>query len=139
MSNNGTIPPVESEEFLSRFILHKSHVRQDNTLRADSFIPHPHADLSVTRHLDLDKSMLWDIGEEVARQTGKAIHGRGENQAFIYPQRKLAVIPAPVPGNRNHANITGWPADKPSQKIIALEIAAITRFVPRNEQDNRPK
>lgn len=34
------------------------------------------------------------------------------------PARILELI------HRNHANVTGWPADKPSQKILAQEIAA---------------
>jgi hypothetical protein len=130
MNGDVFMPPVESDEWLSRYILQKSHVRQDNTLRPDPFIPHPHADLSVTRHLELDERTLWDIGEGVARQTGKALHGRGENQARTYQGQTLSVVSAPAPGNRNHANVTGWPADKPAQKIIALEIAARSRYVP---------
>lgn len=133
MIGDVSMPPVESDEWLSRYILQKSHVRQDNTLRADPFIPHPHADLSVTRHLGLDKNTLWNIGVDVARQTGKALHGRAENQVRTYQGQTLWVVSAPVPGNRNHANVTGWPADKPAQKIIALEIAARSRYVPRTE------
>lgn len=129
MNSDGPVPPVESEEWLSRYILHRSHVRRDNTLRADPFIPHPHADLSVTRHLGLDDADLWDIGRDVARQTCKTLHGRAENQAYTYQNRKLSVIAAPVPGNSNHANITGWPDDKALQKIIALEIAAASRYI----------
>jgi hypothetical protein len=127
------MPPVETGERLSRYILQKSHVRQDNTLRADPFIPHPHADLSVTRHLELDAKAIWDNGEDVARQTGKALHGRAENLAGAYQGQSLSVVAAPVAGNRNHANVIGWPADKPAQKIIALEIAARSQYVPRPE------
>jgi hypothetical protein len=32
----------------------------------------------------------------------------------------------------NHASISGWPADKPGQKIIALELAAAAQFVPKS-------
>jgi hypothetical protein len=31
--------------------------------------------------------------------------------------------------NPNHADVSSWPADKPAQKIIALEIAAAAVFV----------
>jgi hypothetical protein len=41
----------------------------------------------------------------------------------------LAVDAAPTETNPNHANVFGWPADKPAQKIIALEIAATASFV----------
>jgi hypothetical protein len=133
MSDEDTTTSVKSEEWLSRFILHKSHVRHDNTLRADPFIPHPLADLSVTRHLELNETSLWSIGEDVAILCRKNLYGRAENQADIYLSQKLSVFSQPVPGNTNHANVTGWPIDKPAQKIIALEIAARSHYVPRVE------
>jgi hypothetical protein len=71
MKGDVRMPPVEPDEWLSRYILQKSHVRQDNTLRADPFIPHPHADLSVTRHLELDENTLWDVGEHVAKRPNR--------------------------------------------------------------------
>lgn len=123
------MPPVADDEFLSRFVLHKSHFRHDQTLKADPFIPHPHADLSVTRHLELDDKDLWSIAEDVARQTGKALYGRAENCAGTYQDHQLAVVAAPVTGNRNHANVTGWPSSKPAQKMIALQIASNSRFI----------
>jgi hypothetical protein len=46
-------------------------------------------------------------------------------------KQKLTVEPKPVPENLNHADITGWPADKPTQKILALELAAVARYVPK--------
>lgn len=130
MTDEDTTTAIKPEEWLSRFILYKSHVRHDNTLRADPFIPHPFDDLSVTRHLELNEASLWSIGEDVARVCGKTLYGRVENQANIYLSHKLLLISAPVPGNPNHASVTGWPLDKPSQKIIALEIAARSRYVP---------
>jgi len=122
---------VVREEQLARYILHNSHVRQDNTLKADPFIPHPRVDLSVTRHLQLSEPEIWALGEDVARQTGKALKGRGDTLAQTYLGQKLRILAAPAPGNPNHANITGWPADKPMQKIIALEIAAQSHYRPR--------
>ena len=35
----------------------------------------------------------------------------------------------PTPEPRNHANIIGWPKEKPAQKIIAQEIAAAATFI----------
>lgn len=135
MSKTTTIqsvgPAVDSEEWLSRYIFTRSHIRQDNTLKADPFIPHPYLDLSITRHLGLDDKQLWAIGEDIAKLREKPLLGRADNQAALYLDRTLKVDSDPVPGNPNHAVVTGWPADKPSQKIIALEIAAGSRFVPR--------
>jgi len=131
MKGADTMPPVADDELLSRFVLHKSHIRHDQTLKADPFIPHPHADLSVTRHLGLDDNALWDIAENVARQIGKTLYGRAENHTATYQGHQLTVVAAPVPGNRNHANVTGWPSEKPAQKMIALQIAANSHFVSR--------
>lgn len=132
MSENEASNTVAPDERLSRYILQSNHIRKsDNTVKQDAFIPHPHEDLSVTRHLDLDQKAIWSIGEEVARQTGKNLYGRAENLAAAYLDQKLMVISAPITGNPNHANVIGWPADKSMQKMIAIEIAAKSRYVPR--------
>jgi hypothetical protein len=40
-------------------------------------------------------------------------------------RQELRVVAAPIlPENLNHANVTGWPSEKPTQKIIAQQIAA---------------
>jgi hypothetical protein len=44
--------------------------------------------------------------------------------ASAFLQQLLAVAAAPVEGNPNHANVTGWPTEKPMQKIIAQKLAA---------------
>lgn len=119
---------VSDEEWLARYILRKDHVRQDGTVKPDPFIPHPHADLSVTRHLGLDEQEIWSAGTKVAEQVanklpGATLQGRVDAQARLYRQQDLFVEAAPVKGNANHANVIGWPPDKPSQKAIALLIA----------------
>jgi len=124
---------VAPEELLSRFILQSNHIRKaDSTVKPDALIPHPREELSVTRHLNLDQQALWSIGDDVAQQREKHLYGRAVNQASAYMDHKLKVLPLPVVGNPNHANVTGWP-EKESQKIIALEIAAKSEFIPRQE------
>ena len=123
---------VMPDELLSRYILQSNHIRKEsNTIKPDAFMPHPYEDLSVTRHLVLTQEELWLIGDEVSQQTGKTLYGRAENIAQTFFAQKLKIASAPVPENPNHANIFGWPADKPSQKMIALEIAAASHFVVR--------
>jgi hypothetical protein len=124
---------VTSEEWLSRFILQKSQFRHDGTLKADLFIPHPHADLSVTRHLHITEEDIWKLGEQVAKLRGKTLYGRGVNQAVCFENQDLSVKPAPIPGNKNHANVTLWPSEKSQQKIIALEIAKSSQFFRKEE------
>lgn len=125
MSNGENIPPIDSDERLARFIHYQRYIRQDWTVRADAFIPYPYPDLSVTRHLQLSESELWEIARNVARQTNKPLHGRVDIKARVFQQQQLKVIADPVlPGNPNHTNVTGWPEKKPAQKRIAQEIAA---------------
>ena len=124
MTDEETAKSVSPDELLARFSLYKSHLRQDWTVKPDAFIPHPWPELSVTRHLLLLENELWMIGWIVARQTARTLHGRADFPAAVVQQHKLQVVAAPVPDNPNHANITGWPPDKPAQKAIAQEIAA---------------
>lgn len=124
------VPQVAPDEALARYILHNSHIRRCNgTLKPDAFIPHPHQELSVTHHLAATEQELWTVGEGIAASTGKTLYGRGDVQASTYLTQRLAVKAAPVPANPNHADVAGWPADKSTQKIIAMEISAAATFV----------
>jgi len=122
---------VGESEMLARFILQGSYVRSDNTIRQNAFIPHPYPDLSVTRHLNWNEAQIWENGEAVARTSKKNLHGRGDCLCSVYRFFKLKVLAAPVQGNPNHANVTDWPADKPAQKIIALQIASHASYFPK--------
>lgn len=126
------VPHVEADEALARYILHSNHIRRSTqTVKPDVFIPHPWPDLSVTRHLRTTEAVLWSVGEGVASATNKQLYGRADIRAAICIAQRLKVQADPVPDNPNHANVCGWPADKPSQKIIAQEIAAAAAFVAR--------
>ncbi|MEX1028043.1 MAG: hypothetical protein WD049_08560 [Candidatus Paceibacterota bacterium] len=46
-----------------------------------------------------------------------------------YLSQNLKTVAAPVDGNPNHVNVTEWPRDKPSQKIIAQEVAAVAKYL----------
>lgn len=116
---------ILDEEWLARFILQRSHLRQDRSVKPDAFIPHPYPHLSVTRHLQLSESEIWQTGQNVAQEIGKVLRGRADVRAFTFRQQRLNVVAAPVTENLNHANIKGWPAEKPAQKSLAQEIAAI--------------
>ncbi len=124
MTDGEILPPIEADEWLARFILYKRYIREDSTVRPDAFIPHPYPDLSVTRHLQVSENQLWEIGWRVARQARKTLHGRADVQASVFQRQELRVVAAPLPDNPNHANVIGWPAEKPAQKIIAQQIAA---------------
>lgn len=129
MTDIPTLPPVLEDEWIARFILFRDWIRKSGpSVRPDAFIPHPYPNLSVTRRKDLSEAELWQIGQEIADKRPATLYGRADLQAISVIKKSLRIVPTPEP--KNHANITGWPADKPSQKIIAQEIAAEARFVP---------
>lgn len=123
MSNRGAVPPIDVNEWLARFIYYRRHIREDRTVRPDAFIPHPYTELSVTRHLQLSEGRIWELGHGVARQVRHTLRGRADVQVFVCQRQQLSVVEAPLAENFNHANVTGWPAEKPAQKIIAQQIA----------------
>jgi hypothetical protein len=130
MINPESIPDVEPEELLARYILQRSYIRSDQSLRPNAFIPHPHLDLSVTRHRQATVDEIWACGNDVAAECGKTLYGRADFTAAAALKQYLSVVAARLDNNPNHANISGWPPDKPSQKMIALELAAAATFVP---------
>lgn len=127
MSDESKLPPVTDDELLARFVLFSSWIRNDKTIRPDAFIPYPYPNLSVSRHIGLSESELWQLGQSVADKRALHLYGRGDVRARAVKTHTLRIEPTPEP--KNHANITGWPADKPGQKMIAQEIAAVAQFV----------
>ena len=126
-------PPalIADEELLARFILFSKWVRSsDQTIKSDAFTPFPFPDLSVTRHTGLTEEKIWEKGNDVANERAKTLYGRADASTANVRKHDLNVIADPIPDkNMNHANITGWPQDKPSQKIIAQLIAAEANYV----------
>jgi len=132
MTDIPALPPVSEDEWMARFILFRHWIRKsDLRVRPDAFIPHPYPDLSVTRHMDLSEAELWQIGQAIADKRPATLYGRADLRAKSVIKKSLRIVPTSEP--KNHANITGWPADKPSQKIIAQEIAAEARFIPNSD------
>jgi hypothetical protein len=116
---------VTDEECLARFILFSKWIRNsDQTVRPDAFIPYPYPDLSVTRHIHLSEEALWKMGQDVADARPAKLYGRADIYASTARRLHLRIDPAPASNNPNHANLDGWPADKPTQKIIAQQLAA---------------
>ncbi|MFZ0748744.1 MAG: hypothetical protein WAM70_05245 [Pyrinomonadaceae bacterium] len=121
------IPPVLEDELLARFIKQRNHIRGDKTVKPNAFIPYPWPNLSVTRHAGLEDREIWELGQQVADAQSAALYGRADVEVRVFTAQSLTIAPTLTP--RNHANITGWPPEKPLQKIIAQEIAAEAKFV----------
>jgi hypothetical protein len=132
MSNGETGSPASSDERLARFILASNWIRKaDQTIKPDAFIPYPYPNLSVTRHGNLPEPALWRVGQDIAIARPATLYGRADFCVAAVKRQSLDVVSQPEANNPNHANVTGWPADKPAQKIIAQELAAKAHFVPR--------
>ncbi len=134
MSPENALPPVADDEKLARFILFRNWIRNDSTVRPDAFIPYPHPNLSVYRHIGLAEPEVWQIGRAIANARPAKLYGRADILASDVKHHSLRIEPTPTP--KNHANITGWPERKPEQKIIALKIAASAHFVPQPAIEN---
>lgn len=133
MNEEVSLIPVTDDEVLARFILFRGWIRHsDGTVKPDAFIPYPYPDLSVTRHIGLTTEEIWQIGQAVADKRPATLYGRADIQAGYAKRQSLRIVPTPEP--KNHANVTGWPKDKSAQKIIAQELAAGARYVPKPSQ-----
>ncbi len=126
------VPPVEPNETLARFILFSRHFRSsDRTVKPDAFIPHPHSELSMTRHAEATPAELWGEGERVAGLRTVALYGRADVEVAVFTDQGLRVEAAPIFHNPNHVNATNWPTEKPDQKMKALLVAEKSRYVPK--------
>jgi len=121
--------PIAVSEALSRFIFQKKWYRpSDSTVRHAAFMPNPNnGQTSVFRTYDLSDKEVWDIGElEVAPRLGKPVLGRADIGVSNVMEIGLKIVPREPP--RRHANIEGWPEEKPEQTLIAIELAAKSIF-----------
>ncbi len=125
MINADPVPPVSNDEMLSRFVLHSNEFRRsDNTVRPKLFLPYTRTDLSVNRHRDSNEQEIWDIGRKVAADRRLTLYGRTEIEAARCRIKPLDVLAKPLPGNPNHADITGFPTAKEDQISYAQKLAA---------------
>lgn len=124
-----SVTTITDNEQLARFVLHKDLIRQDDTVRPAAFIPYRYVELSVTRHIGLSDLQIWDLGKGVAIKQNKKLYGRADVLAANVRKIKLEAVPDPIPENPNHAEIWGWPADKPSQMSFAQQLAAESKYV----------
>ncbi len=81
MLNPHNIPPVDDEEILARYVFPSKALRGDGTIKPDVFIPYKHRELSVTRHREATQKEIWNIGQDIADQTGKTLRGRVDIKA----------------------------------------------------------
>ncbi|MCU0716432.1 MAG: hypothetical protein MUD03_09930 [Pirellula sp.] len=143
MIDEDRVPAIEKDESLSRCVLSSKYVRAATSsdltvgrVKAGAFIPHPNDDLSVNRHKSSSLEDVWQLCQQVARQTQRTLYGRAEVSAEAFSSKGLVVKPDPIrrdnseglPPNPNHAIVVGWPIEKSAQLMLAQNIADGCRY-----------
>lgn len=126
------VPPVDDDELLARFIVSSGDVKANGAVNYRLFMPYSRVELSVNRHRDATIEETWAFGMTVAEQRGKTLLGRADIRASACRIPPLKVVESPIepneslnrPHNPNHADIVGFPPDKPDQKSLAAKLAA---------------
>ena len=114
---------TEKAETLTRYILNKKHTRPgDNSIRYNLFLPNTNGDTSVFRISGISEKEVWEIGvKQVAETQDKSLYGRGDILDSNVLANRLTI--ETIGNHPRHANITGWPKEKPEQRLIAMELA----------------
>jgi len=116
--------PIAADEVLARFILDRSQLRADRSVKHNAFMPPPSAKLSVYRIVGLCDPEVWQLGNEyVANIRGKPLVGRAEIKALEVTNCDLSVEATTVPHPR-HANIKGWKGDTEKDRLTAIKLAS---------------
>ena len=124
----GTGTGIHPKDPLARFIYSTSHFSPaKDRVKHNAFMPGPDGKTSVFRTQDLNEAATWAIGEEIAQQTERTLHARGDIVAEDVSKNSLTVVPSEPPPR--HANIENWPAEKDAQKLRAIELAGAAKLV----------
>lgn len=126
---------VESAERLSRFVLDSGKISASK-VHYRVFLPSPSDGCtSVFRIEGLTEVEVWELGHaEVATPSARSLHGRADVTVQQVVDSQLQVDPEPSSHVR-HANIVGWPHEKPEQIRLAQLLAACARAVPRSSSE----
>ena len=121
---------VGANEILSRYIFSTRYFsRHTLRVKAEAYMP-SRGEVSVFRINGLDETAIWDIGCGIAKTRERTLYARGDTKAIEVRRLGLEILPREPPPC--HANIVGWPeGDKPRQKLIALQVAAVASLVLR--------
>lgn len=139
MIDAANVPPVSSDELLSRFATQRGQFRADESVKQELFLPHPYMECSVMRHRDATDAEIWRIGRDVAASfpESRTLYGRADITAAECTIDTLNVIAKPIlPHNPNHADIEGWPPSKADQKALAQKLAASASKLKRTPESD---
>lgn len=121
---------VDPAEDISRFIFPKDHFSiEKGTVKAAAFMPKEGGDISVYRTAACTEEKIWWLGDWYVarpRKDGRPILARGDLKGSDFSAQDLEVKKHPRPHPR-HANVIGWPNDKPARKMKATALANLAR------------
>jgi hypothetical protein len=119
---------VNPKEILARYLFSHTHYsREKNIVKPTAFLPAPNSDmLSVFRTSDLSNDEIWAIGNSVGQPSQRTLHGRADIVSLQVQKQGLVIDPNNNPPR--HANITGWPSEKPKRLSIAQELAEVAKL-----------
>lgn len=103
---------------LTRFVYSRRHLKDPY----NAFLPPRAGGLSVCQILARSERTLWRLGRKV--RTDRELRGRADFHARAIPlaSADLRLVVDHV-GYRGHANVLGWPAEKPRRMHLAKQLA----------------
>lgn len=115
---------ISDSERLARFLLQKRWFSAvTNRVKAVSFIPYPHKELSASRIDCIESNEIWKLGDQVVRMRSDSVklYARADIVAHSIRKEGLEIYKDEPP--HRHANLVNWPDEKAKQKDIANELA----------------
>lgn len=79
------------------------------------------AQISMMAIDGLDDIEIWPLGDVVGEVRGRPAVARADVSADGISGCGLSIVADPEPHPR-HVNVTGWPASKEEQKLVALDL-----------------
>lgn len=106
------------ERAFTRFIYSRSHLKD----LYNAFMPPSSGGLSVCQVLGRSEQKLWRLGRKV--RTDRELRGRADfdADAVRLASADLRLVVDHV-DYRGHANVLGWPAEKPRRMHFAKQLA----------------
>lgn len=122
---------IDPAEDISRFIFSKDYFSLDKgRVKVGAFMPKEGADISVYRTTSCTESKIWWLGDWYVarpRKDHRPLLARGDLKGSDFSAQDLDIKKHPTPHPR-HANVVGWPNDKPSRKMKATALANLARL-----------
>jgi hypothetical protein len=124
-----------AEKACARFVLDRSLVRADRTVRWKAFLDkRPPHETSVNSHESMGVGIHWDEGNLV--NPSRTLLGAADLLLDSIVSLGLGIRLAPVPGMPHHAEIFGWPqGDDEDVKLkridLATDLATVSTYFER--------